>query len=203
MAESEPTDDFDWFENVTFAPAGTSAQESAALEHSHSPGKLRLGFYGPDIFVTEGVTSRKNSLGTCVLLQDPATWGEKDDSLRRFAITAGHCVGDVDAFGKFKKFSNLRIRIPKRPWKNFPEDTSNYKHGAKETNHLYNSVVIGKEQIFVHEEHDQNGARTSNNGPYIERRLRFGWSCQLLFQNFRITRNRNRNYEKNSRLQRI
>ena len=43
-----------------------------------SLGNLRLGFYGSDVYVTEGVTTRQNHLGTCVLLQNPATWGEED-----------------------------------------------------------------------------------------------------------------------------
>ena len=45
-------------------------------------GNLDMGFCAADIFLTEGIISnkagRKASLGTCVLLQNPATWGEKD-----------------------------------------------------------------------------------------------------------------------------
>merc|ERR1719483_1063518 len=106
--------------------------------------------------VTEGVTTRKNYLGTCVLLQNPATWGKKDTctAARRFVITAGHCVANLDAFGNIKIMQDFRLRLPKHPWKGFPQDKINYKHGQKQTNHLYKSIVISKKQIFVHEKYD-------------------------------------------------
>ena len=67
-------------------------------------------------------------------------------------ILAAHCVATSDAFGNVNKTSKLTIRVPLRPWKDFPEDKLKYKHGQKETNHLYKSVVVCKKQIFVHEE---------------------------------------------------
>jgi len=155
MAESEPTGGVDLFENVTFVPASTSADENASLENTSSLGNLRLGFSSADILVTEGVATQGISrLGTCVLLQNPATWGEKDTSARRFAITAAHCVAKPDSLGNIKIISNIRLRLPLRPWKDFPEDTEKYQHGQKETNHLYKSIVISKKQIFLHEKYD-------------------------------------------------
>ena len=50
-------------------------QESTFVE---TDGELKKGFFGADILVTEAKTSGKCSLGTCVLLQDPSTWGEEN-----------------------------------------------------------------------------------------------------------------------------
>jgi len=157
MAESEPVKQFeddDWFDDVTCEPAGETKQESAEVgENLHSEGQLHRGFVGADIFVTEGKVSKKCNFGTCVLLQDPATWGKKDSSPRRFVITAGHCVSRNE-FGKSKKYSKFRIRIPIRPWKDFPQDSKKYKGGPENTKHLYKSIVIKKEQIFIHKKFD-------------------------------------------------
>lgn len=155
MAESEPVSDFDWFENVTLVPAGSSEQENASLEENASSlGNLRLGFHGADILVTEGVTTQKNHLGTCVLLQNPSTWGKKDTSPRRFVITAAHCVAKPDAFGNVRTMPKFRLRLPLHPWSDFPGDKKKYQPGPGNTNHLYKSIVISKKQIFVHEKYD-------------------------------------------------
>ena len=68
-------------------------------------------------------------------------------------LLAAHCVAKPDAFGNVKTMPKFRLRLPLHPWKNFPEDKKNYQPGPVKTNHLYESIVISKEQIFVHEKY--------------------------------------------------
>ena len=47
----KPIDDFDWFENVTFAPAGSSAQESGTLEDYDVTQRTNISKFRKIIFV--------------------------------------------------------------------------------------------------------------------------------------------------------
>jgi len=144
-----------WFRNVTFEAAGFNAQENVNLENIETDGSLKKGFFGADIFVTEGKRPGKCSLGTCFLLQNPSTWGEQDKSMRRFVITAAHCVTSSN-FGKGKKFDELRLRIPITPWEDFPQDVGKYKAGWENTQLLFDEIVVQKEHIFIHEKYNGN-----------------------------------------------
>jgi len=143
----------EWFRDVTFEAAGFNTQENVILENMETDGNLKKGFFGADIFVTEGKRSGKCSLGTCFLLQNPATWGEEDKSMRRFVITAAHCVASAN-FGKPRKFDELRLRVPISPWEGFPKDVKNYKAGWANTQHLFDEIVVRKENIFIHEKYN-------------------------------------------------
>jgi len=144
-----------WFEGVTFEAAGRTAQENGETENEKLHGNLQRGFSGADIFVTEGKVSGTCNFGSCVLLQNPSTWGKEDTTMRRFIVTAAHCVSSFH-FGKVKKVSQLRLRIPLLPWQDFPEDTQKYQAGIAETMHLYDSILVEKSQIFIHEKFDGN-----------------------------------------------
>jgi len=160
MADKFPVKDA-WLKNMKFAAAGVSKQESANFIIENNPkfdGLLKKGFYGADILVTEGKNSGTGtvSFGTCVLLQDPDTWGRQDKSKRRWAITAAHTVMTTGREGNPKKVSELRLRKPILPWKGFPKDTEKYKPGPDATNHLYDSIIIPRKHIFPHPKFDGN-----------------------------------------------
>ena len=76
-----------------------------------------------------------------------------DEAKYIMILSAAHCVAKPDAFGNVKPMPKFRLRLPLHPWKNFPEDTKEYQPGPQKTNHLYESIVISKEQIFVHEKY--------------------------------------------------
>jgi len=150
-----------WLKNMKFEAAGVSKQESANFIIENNPkfdGLLNPGFYGADIFVTEGKNSSTGtvSFGTAVLLQNPDTWGRQDKSKRRWAITAAHTVMTTGREGNPKKVSTLRLRKPILPWKGFPKDTEKYKAGPDATNHLYDSIVVPRKHIFPHPKFNGN-----------------------------------------------
>ena len=62
---------------------------------------------------------------------------------------AAHCVSE-DNFGKAKKYEELRLRVPLIPWDGFPQDSKNYKAGWENTKHLFDEIVVQKDQIFIH-----------------------------------------------------
>jgi len=147
MADSERTKEPDTkngLANFIIGAAGESAQEIAEVHTSF--GDLKAGFCGPDIFLSEASHAGRNSLGTCVLLQDPSTWGRMDKSKRRFLITAGHCVA-LCVFGRVQKL-DICIRMPRRDL--WTGNIATYKPGKEGTEYLYESIVIRKEQIFLH-----------------------------------------------------
>jgi len=146
----------EWFRNATFAAAGIKKDNVKEKE-----GKLERGFAGPDIFVTEGKLKNNHGVyetsectfGTCVLLQNPSTWGEQDKSMRRFVITAADCVSKPRPGRKkgVDRVDELRLRVPIRPWEDFPDDVKYYRAGAEETVHLYDEINSQRGNIFINE----------------------------------------------------
>eukprot|EP00493_Phyllostaurus_siculus_P025444 UN25788 len=160
MAEAKRTKEVvDWFSKNGLEPAGGSSAEEnqqMVLEVDiMSDSLIHMGFLGANIFVVEGRNpDAPASLGTCVLLQHPITWGEEDKSPWRFVITAAHCVSK-DNLGTPKKFKELRLRIPALPWEDFPDGKGERKYLdkaglANEIDALYDTIEIQKEQVFIH-----------------------------------------------------
>jgi len=73
--------------------------------------------------------------------------------MRRFVITAAHCVSRFD-FGRIKIFPELRLRIPRLPWKGFLEGHKKYRAGAMDIEELFDSIVVQKEHVFIHNKYD-------------------------------------------------
>jgi len=170
---SEPGED-DWFKNVTkFHPASTTVAEYASgvefclktfltrgrssSVSSDSEGSCTAGrgFHDTDIVLIEAKYGKNAFLGSGVLLQNPSTWGKVDKSARRFIVTAGHCVSKVQ-YGELNKYEHIRLRLPIKPWKNFPEDCEKYCPGAGEMKPFYSNIMCGPEHIFVHPEYKGN-----------------------------------------------
>jgi len=126
---------------------GTSENEI----RSDTSTSQNYGFYDTDVVVIEAKKKKKCKIGSGVLLQDPKTWGKADDRPRRFVLTAAHCVGNYD--GKFRMFHEIRIRVPNKPWINFPEDREMYPYvySGREMRKFYKTIIINPEkQVFIH-----------------------------------------------------
>merc|ERR1719354_1253972 len=164
-----------WFKDVSkFLPA-TNSEEAATSEVSsddshfetflkgigtkHNPdsdevSKVQRGFHKTDVVMIEADLVDSMFFGSGVLMQNPSTWGQVDQSARRFVLTAAHCVCDIrfDGWSSFKKkqYQDIRLRIPIKPWKNFPEDYDKYCHHSVEMNKYFSNIVVDPNHVFVH-----------------------------------------------------
>jgi len=109
------------------------------------------GFHQTDVVVIEGVTSKRCTFGTGILLQDPGTWGKIDMRPRRFVLTAAHCVCTCGV-KKVHVFPKIRIRVPKKPWKDFPQDKKKYPINMRHKKEAYINILIDdpSKQVFIH-----------------------------------------------------
>lgn len=151
-----------WFDGVLeIIPATTSREQASSLKAlpvieednksliEESTTFVGRGFYDTDIILTEAKTSNQIMLGSGVLLQNPSTWGRIDESPRRFVVTAGHCVCRVQ-YGELEMYKQIRLRIPTKPWKGFPEDREKYSFGHTNMKDFYSNIMAKTEFIFVH-----------------------------------------------------
>jgi len=164
--------EIDWFEGVTkILPASTSmkqgglhAEDAVFFEDlvkkdeyspkvgvdSESTFRAERGFHDTNVVLTEAKAQQKHLfLGSGVLLQNPSTWSSVDESPRRFVVTAAHCVCSAQ-YNKITMYDPIRLRIPIKPWKNFPEDDQKYRHGAGEMKLFYSNIMINPKWIFIH-----------------------------------------------------
>lgn len=126
------------------------AQNAKAKLESDQTITAGRGFYDTDIVLTEAKDDNNSAItGSGVLLQDPSTWGEVNESAYRFVVTAGHCVCIVQ-YNEVEKYNPIRLRIPIKPWKDFPQDVEKYRHGANEMKFFYSNIMCGPSQVFVH-----------------------------------------------------
>jgi len=115
--------------------------------------ELTKGFKNADVYITEASYGKRMVTGSCVLLQNPATWGKKDTEPRRWLVTAAHCVCRY-TYGKITRYEEIRIRAPKwNLWDGFPE-SKEIKNGPLFTYDYYESIPLTKNQIIVHPKYD-------------------------------------------------
>ena len=68
---------------------------------------------------------------------------------RRWVLTDAHCVCSYD--GKIHMADAIRIRVPKLPWVDFPNDRKKYPYNAQAMGKHYSNILVDPIlDIFVH-----------------------------------------------------
>jgi len=131
--------------------ASNVALDSKTKESNDAKFESRRGFHGTDVVVIEAKKNQGScTFGTGILMQDPRTWGKVDARPRRFVLTAAHCVCSCDLAGQHV-VPEIRIRVPVKPWKDFPENKTKYpSHMLKKKNAFFNILISNPNQVFIH-----------------------------------------------------
>jgi len=113
-------------------------------------------FNDTDAVVIEARNGSKCTFGSGILLQDPATWGKIDKGPRHFVLTAAHCVCTYNYRG-LSTSPDIRIRVPKKPWQNFPQDKKKYPNNMRKKKELFLDIAVNPfKQVFIHPKYHGN-----------------------------------------------
>jgi len=144
----------------TFLKGTSSSSSSNIISERDDSCKAARGFHNTDVVLIEAKQGNNAFLGSGVLLQNPSTWGNADKSGRRFVVTAGHCVCSIEFDGwssfKVKKYKDIRLRVPIKPWQDFTEDCDRYCHDAFEMKRYFSNIIVEPRHIFVHPKYKGN-----------------------------------------------
>jgi len=149
----EETDDI-FFKNVEEFTAATHSESQSAerIEKAFENGKAEnessakrtcdkdYGFGNTDVVLIEAIQGTKAKFGSGILLQNPKTWGEVDEEPRQFILTDAHCVCKYD--GKIEMCSEIRIRVPKLPWVDFPNSKKYPLTNMKAMGKFFSTITV-------------------------------------------------------------
>lgn len=175
MADAEAVANDSWFDDVTKCiPASASNQQKAEVKEDfeindevffNEPSKVpvagdagddsyaKRGFYDTDIVMIEAKHDGTVRLGSGVLMKDMKSWiaavSENEEKRYRFVITAAHVVCSAQ-WEQVEIYNCIRVRIPLKPWPEFPENWAKYQGGYKERTDFFSNIIVKREHIFVH-----------------------------------------------------